>query len=76
MARMVALHGLDAPVWHVWRGLNDDCPNREGSPYERCSLHSPTLAKLVCGDLTQTAKRVGTEINNDPTSDHGRSTAM
>ena len=47
MARMVALHGLDAPVWHVWRDLNHDCPNRDGSTYNRCSLHCPDLARLV-----------------------------
>ena len=47
MARMVREHGLNAPVWHVWRDLNHDCPNREGSPYERCSLHSSTLIGLV-----------------------------
>ena len=28
MARMFKEHGLDAPVWHVWRDLGADCPYR------------------------------------------------
>jgi hypothetical protein len=48
IARLLAEHGPDYPIYRVWENVNADCPHRDSaSIYERCRVHGANLVGVT-----------------------------
>jgi hypothetical protein len=44
--RLIAAHGADLPAPELRHLLAGDCPRRDASLYERCSVYFPNVPKV------------------------------